>query len=87
MDVQKKVDEQKHAAYPLNDVRRHAGGFHAFLNLPGKSMARLRREMESVRSIAFGQTAVQLNCVWQRQTPARSWLSRARRSVAGVYKI
>src|SRR6266542_6130523 len=72
-DVKEEVNEQQHARDALQDVRRHAGGFHAFLNLRGKSMARLSHEMESVSVMPFGQTAVQLNCVWQRHSPARSW--------------
>src|SRR5207253_3958578 len=82
--VKKQIDEQEHAARPLDDVRRHAGGLHAFLNLPGKSIARLSHEIESVRVIDFGQTAVQLNWVWQRHTPARSWLRTSSRSRVAV---
>src|SRR5262249_27410984 len=47
---------------------------------PPPSIARFSRTMESVRLIPLGQTPVQLNCVWQRQTPPRSSLSTRRRS-------
>src|ERR1700736_5420186 len=91
--VQKQVGEQQNTGDPLNDMRRYAAErtdvlshsmrecAHAFLNLPGNSIALLRRPMLSVNEMPFGHTTVQLNCVWQRQTPARSLFNTAMRSV------
>src|ERR1051325_11899692 len=82
--MQEQIDQQQHARNALQDVRRHAGGFHAFFSLRGKSMARLSHEMESVSVMPLGQTVVQLNCVWQRQSPPRSPSSTASRSAVAV---
>src|SRR5258707_122614 len=43
-------------------------------------MARFSRAMLSVNVMPLGQTAVQLNCVWHRQTPPRSSLRTSTRS-------